>query len=78
MFEKHEFLARALLAERYYSEQYLLAVYLLAESNKFNIVLPNSFISGYGEQDNILNPLWDEPKMLQAGRHGGSFWIQIR
>jgi hypothetical protein len=66
------------LAERYYSEQYLLAVYILAENNKFNIVLPNSFISEDVELNNILNPLWDEPKMQEVERHGGSFWIQIR
>ena len=28
--------------ERYYSEQYLLACYLLAESTKFDVILPNS------------------------------------
>jgi hypothetical protein len=64
--------------ERYYSEQYLLAVYILAESNKFNIVLPNSFISEDAELNNVLNPLWDEPKMHEVERHGDSFWIQIR
>lgn len=66
------------LAERYYSEQYLLAVYILAENNKFNIVLPNSFISEDSELNNILNPLWDEPKMQKVERHGGSFWIQTK
>ena len=65
-------------AERYYSEQYLLAVYILAESNKFNIVLPNFFISEDGELNTILNPLWDEPKMQEVERNGCSFWIQIR
>ncbi|MGA2682164.1 MAG: class I SAM-dependent methyltransferase [Candidatus Bathyarchaeia archaeon] len=66
-----------MLAERYYSEQYLLAVYILAENNKLKIVLPNSFISKDTELYNVLNPLWDEPKMVEVGRHGGSFWIQI-
>lgn len=66
-----------MLAERYYSEQYLLAVYVLAENNKFKIVLPNSFVGEDTELYNVLNPLWDEPKMIEVGRHGGSFWIQI-
>jgi len=65
-------------AERYYSEQYLLAVHILAENNKFNIVLPNSFISEDLELNNILNPIWDEPKMLKASTFGCSFWIQTK
>jgi hypothetical protein len=65
-------------AERFYSEQYLLAVHILAESNKFNIVLPNSFISEDLELNNILNPLWNEPKMLKISRFGCSFWIQTK
>jgi hypothetical protein len=64
-------------AERYYSEQYLLAVYMLAESNIFRIVLPNAFISEDEELVNMLNPLWDEPTMQEVTRYGGSFWIQI-
>ena len=65
-------------AQRYYSEQYLLAVYILAQSNKFNIVLPNSFVSDDVELSNILSPLWEEPMMRDVERHGGSFWIQTR
>jgi hypothetical protein len=65
-------------AERYYSEQYLLAVYILAENNKFNIILPNSFISEDIPLSKILNPFWDEPKMLNTSRFGCSFWIQTK
>jgi len=66
------------IADRYYSEQYLLAVYILAESNKFNIILPNCFIGKDSELNNILNPLWNEPKMLKIFRFGCSFWIQTK
>jgi hypothetical protein len=66
------------LAQRYYSEQYLLAVYILAENNKFNIVLPNSFIDEDAELNKILIPLWNEPKMREVERHGASFWIQTK
>jgi glycosyltransferase involved in cell wall biosynthesis/2-polyprenyl-3-methyl-5-hydroxy-6-metoxy-1,4-benzoquinol methylase/predicted nucleic acid-binding Zn-ribbon protein len=64
--------------EFYYSEQYLLAVYILAEGNRFNIVLPNTFISNDPELSHILNPLWDDPKMKGAERHGVSFWIETK
>jgi hypothetical protein len=67
-----------MLAERYYSEQYLLAVYILAENNKFKIVLPNSFVSEDMELCDILNPLWDESKMTGVEKYGGSFWIQVK
>ena len=64
--------------ERYYSEQYLLAVYLLAECNRFNIILPNAFISKDPELSRILDPLWDNPKMEKVERHGVSFWIETK
>jgi hypothetical protein len=65
-------------AERYYSEQYLLAVYILLQNNKFNIVLPNSFISEDSDLNNVLKGLWDEPKMQKVPSFGCSFWIQTK
>lgn len=64
--------------ERYYSEQYLLAVYILAKGNRFNIILPNAFISKDPELSHILDPLWDAPEMEEVERHGGSFWIETK
>jgi len=64
--------------ERYYSEQYLLAVQILSENNKFNIIFPALFISEDAELNKILNPLWNEPRMQGVERIGGSFWIQVR
>lgn len=65
-------------SKRYYSGQYLLATYILAEGNKFEIILPNSFISMEQELSNILAPLWNIPKMSEVERHGVSFWIQTK
>jgi hypothetical protein len=64
--------------EGYCSEQYLLAVYILAEGNKFNIVLPNAFISKDPELNRILDPLWHNPEMKDVEKHGGSFWIKTK
>ena len=50
-------------SERYYSEQYLLAVHILSENNKFNIIFPALFISKDAELNKILNPLWNDPRM---------------
>jgi hypothetical protein len=62
---------------RYYSEQYLLAAYLLAKGKRFEILLPNMFISRDGELSKILAPLWNEASMKDVETHGGSFWVQM-
>ena len=66
------------LAGRYYSEQYLLAAYLLAEGNKFDILLPNKFITSDPGLNNVMSPLWESPKMKGADTQGSSFWIKIK
>ncbi len=63
--------------ERYYSEQYLLGVGLLASEDRFSILLPNAFISEDPELKHILDPVWDNPKLRGVERHGGSFWLRI-
>jgi hypothetical protein len=65
-------------SKRYYNEQYLLAAYLLAEGTKFEIILPNAFISNDSELNKIMSPLWENPKMKGVQTHGGSFWISMK
>lgn len=64
--------------DRYYSEQYLLAAYLLAKGNMFDIILPNTFISHDNELRSILAPLWEAEEMKNVETHGCSFWIRMR
>lgn len=61
----------------HYSEQYVLAAYLLAEGNKFDIVLPNVFVSSDPELRDVLSPLWQDHRLQGIETHGASFWIQI-
>ena len=63
--------------DRYYSEQYLLAVYLLAEGDKFDIILPNTFINNDTGLKSILNPIWDATKAHEMSE-GESFWIKTK
>jgi methyltransferase family protein len=63
--------------DRFYSEQYLLAAYLLARGHRINILLPNAFISGDNELSKILTPLWQDARMKNVETHGVSFWFQI-
>jgi hypothetical protein len=62
--------------DRFYSEQYLLAVALLAEGPHLEIVLPNAFVAFDDELRRILEPIWQEPHMAGVNADGGSFWIR--
>lgn len=62
--------------DRYYSEQYLLAAYILAGGNRFKIILPNAFISEDRELAAVLDTLWSHKEMNGVERHGVSFWIE--
>jgi hypothetical protein len=58
---------------RYYSEQYLLACYLLAETKRFEVILPVHFANARGLCQNVL------PRI--AGQaltpSGSSFWLKM-
>jgi hypothetical protein len=62
--------------DRFYSEQYLLAVYLLAEGNHIRVLLPNLFISYDEELRSILDPLWTLPNLRNVDHRGASFWFE--
>lgn len=64
--------------ERRYSEQYLLAAYLLARESRFEVLMPNWFVSHDVELKRRLQPLWDRPEMRGVATHGCSFWMRVR
>lgn len=66
------------MTERFYSEQYLLACYLLSNKERFKIIMPNFFVSEDPELNKILNPVWESLISANVERHGGSFWMQIQ
>lgn len=63
-------------SDRYYSEQYLLAVYLLSRGDHARVVLPNAFISEDEALRSILGPLWAHPELAGVDRYGVSFWLE--
>jgi hypothetical protein len=65
------------MCKRYYSEQYGLACYLLANPDKYETLLPNYFISEDDELAELISPIWDHKNLDNVERHGGSFWIRI-
>jgi hypothetical protein len=65
------------MCNRYYSEQYGLAMYLLANPQKYEPILPNYFISEDKELSELIAPIWEHENLARVERHGGSFWIRI-
>jgi predicted O-methyltransferase YrrM len=63
--------------DRYYSEQYLLAAFLLAESGRVEIVLPNHFVSRDPELAGILRPVWEALPPAKTTVMWSSFWIRV-
>ncbi|AOY82931.1 class I SAM-dependent methyltransferase [Moorena producens JHB] len=64
--------------KRHYSEQYVLAAYLLAEGSKFDIILPNAFIGYDPYLKAIMSSLWQSPEMTGVNKGGASFWLQMK
>ncbi len=65
------------MCDRFYSEQYGLAMYLLANPQKYRTLLPNYFVSADPALSDRLVPMWDHPNLAGVERHGASYWIQI-
>lgn len=65
------------MCDRAYSEQYMLAAFLLANPKKYSPILANYFISEDAELKTILKPIWEHKNMTSVERHGGSFWFKI-
>lgn len=65
------------MCDRFYSEQYGLAIYLLAAPARYRPILPNYFISEDKQLSAIVAPVWEHPNLEGVERHGGSFWLEI-
>jgi len=65
------------MCDRAYTEQYGLAMFLLANPKKYKTILPNYFISEDKELSSIIAPMWEHENLSGVEKHGGSFWLQI-
>lgn len=66
------------MCDRAYSEQYVLAAFIIANKEKYKTILPNFFISEDKELNKILNPIWEHPNLNAVEKHGGSFWLKVQ
>ena len=64
--------------DRYYSEQYLLAAYLLADCTWLEPVLAAWYVSSHPQLRRRLDRLWDDARFEGVERHGGAFWVQVK
>ena len=62
-------------AGRYYSEQYLLACYLLAETRRFDVVLPVHFANARGLCAGVMPQPPGDSALAQSG---SSFWLEMQ
>lgn len=65
------------MCDRFYSEQYGLAMYLLADPTRYRTILPNYFISEDPQLSALIEPMWEHPNLVGVERHGGSYWLEI-
>lgn len=65
-------------AHRFYSEQYLLAMHLLADEPVVKPVLPCFYVGLEPSLSQILDPLWEAPSMAGVDRRGFLFWMEKR
>ncbi|WP_394834354.1 class I SAM-dependent methyltransferase [Pendulispora rubella] len=66
------------ISERYYSEQYLLAAYLLAGGPHVKPILPAMYASKTPSLHGILSGVWNAPELHGLETHGTSFWLEIQ
>jgi hypothetical protein len=65
------------MCNRFYSEQYGLAFYLLANPTKYETLLPNFFIAEDPALAATIAPIWQHENLSHVEKHGGSFWLRI-
>lgn len=65
------------MCDRAYSEQYVLAAFILANPEKYKTIMPNYFVFEDKELSHILSPIWAGDNLKGVEKHGGSYWLEI-
>jgi hypothetical protein len=66
------------MCDRFYSEQYMLAAFVLANPKKYKTIFPCYFVSEDKALSQQLASLWDSPNTNNVEKQGGSYWLQIQ
>lgn len=65
------------MCDRFYSEQYGLAIAIQANPKRYKPVFPAYFISEDAALSQSIEAIWQHPNLEGVERHGGSFWLVI-
>lgn len=65
------------MCDRFYSEQYVLAAFLLANPKKYEVLFPGIFVSEDAHLAKQLEPIWQSENTKNVEKHGGSFWFRV-
>jgi hypothetical protein len=65
------------VADRHYSEQYLLGALLLGEPSWLRLVLAADYVTRRPELAGDLRALWDRPELAGAETHGVALWLEV-
>ena len=65
------------MCDRFYTEQYGLAMYVMANPKRYKTIFPCYFVSEDEELARQLEPIWNLDNLKEVERHGGSYWLQI-
>ncbi len=63
--------------EYWFSEQYLLGAYLMAEAPWIRPLLACNYVSGHAELQHRLDPLWERPELEGVDPRGFAFWFTV-
>jgi len=65
------------MCDRFYSEQYLLAAFLLSNEDRYRTVFPSYFVSQEKDFASEIDDLFKELPDIHNEKHGGSYWITV-
>ncbi len=66
------------MCDRFYSEQYMLAMMLLANPEKYQVLFPCFFVSEDKQLRAPLADIWNHENTQGVEQHGGSFWFTVQ
>lgn len=62
---------------RYYSEQYLLAVLLLADTNRYEVLYPCRFMLADDGMRRVVDEVWEALEIPAKKDYGSAFWMRV-
>lgn len=62
-------------ADFHWSEQYLVAAYLLARGTQVQVELPCWYVHAHSELNAILDPVWNTPELAALTHTGVALWL---